>query len=177
MDPIDRRLQRYLETEALLNTFFAALDYCRSRCLPALRRAGGGRAVAACCQDRYYARCDLDHPAFVRLRQAREALYGRPQDQRRRDPVSPCEYHDPWHGCALATHKSPTCLAFLCPEGIDHLRTAFGVFTYDYAGVGGALEWILTGDLPQAAYGELQAGIRAMTARIREAGRPCVTGG
>jgi hypothetical protein len=162
----DHDLKRYLEMEALLNAFFAAFGYCAATCIPDELPKSGNRSVAGCCTQRYYARYDLDHPAFERLRQAREALYGTPAEQVRDHSVSPCEYHDPRRGCRLATHKSPTCLGFLCREAIDCLRREHGIHAYDYAGVSGALEWILTGDFTDGQYGEFREAILAMTRRL-----------
>jgi hypothetical protein len=159
---IDANLKRYLETEALLNDFFAAFDYCFSRCVAIALEQNGNRPVAACCTQAYYALYDLDHPAFVRLRQERERLYGGPEDFRWPDPVSPCPCHDPHRGCVLKTHKSPICIAFLCRPAIDCLRGEFGIYGYDYLGISYALEWILTGDLPESQYRDLRASIREM---------------
>lgn len=159
-------LNRYLSTEALLNDFFSVFDYCLSRCVAVARQENGHRPVAACCTGAYYARYDLDHPAFARLRQERERLYGRPRDHRWPDPVSPCPYHDPQRGCVLKTHKSPVCIAFLCRPAIDCLRGEFGIYQYDYLGIHYALEWILTGDLPESQYRELAASIRGMTRTV-----------
>jgi hypothetical protein len=163
---IEANLKRYLEAEALLDAFFAAFDYCLPRCVKIEMGKNGNRPVAACCTQKYYALYDLDHPAFVRLRQERERLFGRPQDHRWTNPVSACQYHNPARGCVLSTHKSPICIAFLCRRAIDCLRDDFGVYTYDYLGVYYALEWILTGDLPESQYLEFSQGIRDMTRSV-----------
>lgn len=165
---IAANLRRYLETESLLNDFFSVFDYCLSRCVAVALEQNGNRPVAACCTRKYYALYDLDHPVFVRLRQERERRYGRPQDYRWPDPVSPCPYHDPHRGCVLKTHKSPVCLAFLCRPAIDCLRGEFGIYDYDYLGIHYALEWILTGDLPHGQYLALTESIRKMTRAVSE---------
>jgi len=168
MDGVAHNLKRYLAAEQRLNAFFAALNYCLPRCIAVQKLKNGNRPVAACCQNKYYAICDLPHPAFERLRQERERRFGRPEAHVWANPVSPCPYHNPDHGCVLATHKSPICLAFLCREGIDHLRSRYGIYTYDYLGFHYALEWILTGDLPEKDYAEFMASMTAMTARVRQ---------
>jgi hypothetical protein len=168
MDDVESHLNRYLLAEQKLNEFFAALDYCLPRCIAVAKRNNGNRPVAACCQNKYYSICDLPHPSFERLRQEREKRYGRPEDHAWADPVSPCHYHDPENGCLLATHKSPICLAFLCREGIDHLRGRYGIYTYDYLGFYYALEWILTGDLPDKDFKEFVASITAMAAKVKQ---------
>lgn len=167
MHDTELNLARYLETERLLNAFFTAFDYCLPRCVALERRRNGGRAVAACCTRGYYCCNDLDHPAFARLRAEREARYGKPQAHRWENPVSPCPYHNPEQGCSLATHKSPTCLSYLCPSGIDCLRGEFGIYEYDYLGVYHALEWILTGALPSRQRIEFNQSIVAMTVRVQ----------
>jgi hypothetical protein len=163
----DHNLHRYLETEGLLNAFFSAFGYCRSRCIPSEPAEGGARSLAGCCTRRHFLIHDLEHPSFGRLRRERERRYGRPEDHRRSAPASPCEYHDSATGCRLATHKSPVCLAFLCPEAIAALRGEFSLFTYDYLGVYYALEWILTGDLPELHYRQFRKGILEMTAAVQ----------
>jgi len=163
---IESNLKRYLETERLLNTFFSAFDYCLSNCIQPALQKNGHRPVAACCTKKYYASEDLDHPAFERLRQERERLFGKPQDHSWPNPVSPCEYHNPFRGCLLSSHKSPICLAFICPEGIDCLRKHHGIYGYDYLGVYYALEWILTGDLPEQHYLEFKESIITMTKKF-----------
>lgn len=167
MNDPEINLKRYLDTEGLLNRFFAAFDYCLSRCIQPALTANGNRPVAACCKKKYYMLYDLDHPAFERLRQERERLYGEPAQHHWVDPVSPCEYHNPRTGCLLATHKSPICLAFFCREGIDTLRSDYGIFTYDYLGVNYALEWILTGDFSDHHYREFRQSIVDMTEKVK----------
>jgi hypothetical protein len=85
-------LERYLETEAILNALFASFDYCR-QCIAAEVEVNGHHPTAACCKNKYYALYDLDHPAFDLLREERQKRYGRPGDHRWEKPVSPCEYH------------------------------------------------------------------------------------
>ena len=163
---IETNLKRYLDTEGLLNHFFARFSYCASMCIkPAVAR-NGTEPVTACCGKKYYMRYDLDHPAFDLLRQERQRLYGKPEGRNRTDSDSPCEYHDPKAGCLLTTHKSPTCLAFLCPEAIQALRTKYGIYAYDYLGVSHALEWILTGDFPDHHFDAFRESILDMTKRV-----------
>lgn len=172
MKDIERNLERYLEMETLLNAFFAAFDFCVPACIDIEMEKNGQRPVAACCKDKYYSKCDLDHPAYRRLRQEREARFGRPYEHTWTDPVSPCEYHNPANGCLLATHKSPICLGFLCPKGVERLRAGYGIYAYDYLGVYYALEWILTGDLPEDQYRGFRASIFDMTRRVKNGNHP-----
>ncbi|RJQ85428.1 MAG: hypothetical protein C4519_03395 [Desulfobacteraceae bacterium] len=166
MSAIEKNLQRYLEAEILLQSFFATFNYCWEKCVAPELIKNGSKPFAACCQERYHSICDLDHPAFDRLREEREQLFGKPADHTWENSVSPCEYHNPNRGCLLATHKSPICISFLCRKGIDALREEHGIYAYDYLGAYYALEWILTGDLPDSQYLEFSAGIREMTERI-----------
>ena len=167
MNPIDSNLARYLELELLLNEFFAAFNFCYDRCITLKRMQNSGLPVAACCMDRYYILFDLDHAAFERLRREREKLYGKPAEHVWLNPTSPCEYHDPESGCILKSHKSPTCLAFLCRKAIDRLRTDFDIYFYDYLGVNYALEWVLTGILSQRECLELENAILTATRKIK----------
>jgi len=159
-------LRRYLEVERLLKVFFSSFDYCLSKCIKPELRKNGDRPVAACCTKPYYSLMDLEHPAFERLKQERETLFGRPEDYSWENAVSPCGYHNPAKGCLLETHKSPVCIAFLCPGGIDLLRNRYGVYGYDFSGIYYALEWILTGDFPDRQYCEFKDGINTMTVKI-----------
>ncbi len=163
---IEGSLKRYLEIETLLNAFFASFDYCLSRCIAPELRRNGNQPVAACCTKKYYSAHDLAHPAFDLLKQERERRFGRPEDFSWGNPVSPCEYHNPERGCLLSTHKSPVCLSFICPQGIDFLRSRYGIYGYDFSGVYYALEWILTGDLPENGYLDFTAGILEMTDKV-----------
>jgi hypothetical protein len=167
MADIEKNLSRYLKTETLLNSFFSSLNFCLSACIGPELQKNGNQPVAACCQKKYHVVCDLPHPAFERLREEREKLYGRPQDHFRENPVSPCEYHNPVEGCLLTTHKSPICLAFFCRKGIAFLRNNYNIITYDYLGVYYALEWILTGDLPDNQYLEFRDSILGMLERLK----------
>ena len=169
MNAIESNLARYLELERLLNEFFSAFNFCYDRCLKQERMQNGGLPVAVCCGDKYYVLFDLVHPAFERLRRERERLYGKPWEHVRMNPVTPCEYHDPENGCILKSHKSPTCLAFLCRKAIDRLRTEFDIYFYDYLGVNYALEWVLTGTLSEREYLELERDLLAAITKVKKA--------
>jgi len=160
-------LKRYLETESLLNNFFARFDYCASRCIEPAAEKSGTASATVCCQNKYYDIYDLDHPAFDLLRRERQRLYGIP-DGTGSGSDSPCEYHNPETGCLLKTHKSPTCLAFLCPEAMEALRNECGIYAYDYIGVYYALEWILTGDFPDHHYEAFRESIVDMTQKVKD---------
>ncbi len=108
----------------------------------------------------------MEHPVFEVLKAEREKLYGRPEDHSFKNPVSPCEYHNPKTGCVISTHKSPICLAFMCRESIDELRQKYNIFEYDYLGVNYALEWILTGDFSEKDYLEFTKSIINMKEKI-----------
>ena len=171
MDTIGKRLNRYLETETLLNRFFSLFDYCLSHCVKPELEKNADQSFAACCKNKYYTVCDLENPAYDLLREEREMRFGKPENYTWENPVSPCEYHNPSAGCVLTTHKSPICLAFFCRKGIDHLRARFGIYTYDYLGFYYALEWILTGDLPEGQYIDFIKSIEEMIERIERACR------
>ncbi|TWI66903.1 hypothetical protein LZ24_02860 [Desulfobotulus alkaliphilus] len=158
-------LQRYLKTESLLHHFYTFFDYCSRVCIPKLIAASPGKPVAACCKDRYYQVYDLDHPSFDLLRRERESLYGSPADQPENSGVSPCEYHTAT-GCLLKDHKSPVCLSFMCRPAIDALREKHGIYTYDYLGFNYALEWILTGDMPEKEWRTFYESLEDMIRKI-----------
>lgn len=164
---IEKNLNRYLETETLLNDFFNAFDYCIKKCIAVEIAKNNGRPVSACCKDRYHCISDLDHPAFSLLRNEREIRYGKPEGQVNTYPVSPCEYHSP-REYRLTTHKSPICLSFMCRKSTYFLRETFGIYTYDYLGIYYALEWILTGDFSDESYNEFRKSIVSMTQRVKE---------
>ena len=170
MDPIESSLARYLKLERLLNDFFAAFNFCYRGCVKLKQMQNGGLPVAVCCMDKYYVLFDLDHEAYEQLRRERERLYGKPCEHTWINPVSPCEYHDPAKGCILKSHKSPTCIAFLCRKAIDRLRTEFDIYFYDYLGVTYALEWVLIGILSEGEYRELENDILTAITKISNAG-------
>ncbi|MEW6076462.1 MAG: hypothetical protein AB1724_01475 [Thermodesulfobacteriota bacterium] len=165
MSDIHANLERYLDAEAILNTFFVSFDFCR-QCIAAEMEANGHQPTAACCKNKYYALYDLDHPAFDLLRAERQKRYGSPEDHCRENPVSPCEYHDPARGCLLTTYKSPICLSFLCREAIDALRTIHGIYAYDYLGVHYALELILTGGFTADQYRQFRDSLLEMVRKV-----------
>ena len=169
MNPVESNLARYLKLERLLNEFFAAFNFCYDRCVKLKQMQNGGLPVAVCCMDRYYVLFDLEHAAYEQLRRERERIYGKPGEHTWMNPVSPCEYHDSERGCILKTHKSPTCIAFLCRKAIDRLRSEFDIYFYDYLGVTYALEWVLTGILSEQEYRELETEIRNAITKIKSA--------
>lgn len=154
-------LERYLDIERLLHEFYGYFDYCAAVCIPKLIALSGGNPVTACCKDRYYTVYDLDHPAFDLLREARESLYGKPEDQNDASGASPCEYHTR-SGCKLESHKSPICLSFMCRPSIGALREQHGIYTYDYLGFNYALEWILTGEMAEKDWKDFRESIVKM---------------
>ncbi|MBT8340938.1 MAG: hypothetical protein HKP58_11800 [Desulfatitalea sp.] len=166
MNAIERNIRRYLEIERLLDAFFSSFHFCHAHCIAPELRRNGNRPVAACCKDKYYQVFDLPDAAFDRLRKEREQLYGEPADHKWANAVSPCEYHDPQNGCILKSHKSPVCLAFFCRRAIEQLRTDFGIYFYDYLGMYYALEWLLTGVLPERDYLDLKQNIVAAIAAM-----------
>jgi hypothetical protein len=166
MGDIGKNLRRYLEMEALLNAFFSRFGFCWSKCIKSEIEKAGNNPVAACCTNKYYSIYDLAHPAYERLSAERKKRFGKPEDHTWINAVSVCEYHNPSKGCLLFTHKSPTCLSFMCPEGIRCLRNAYGIYTYDYLGVYFALDWILTGIFSEDQYLEFKHGILDMTAKV-----------
>lgn len=150
MNAFRENLKTYLEIEKILNEFFNEFHW-------------------GCCNDKYYKIHDLKHPAFELLRQEREKIYGKPPDLENSQGASSCEYRTP-EGCRLKSHKSPTCLSFLCKESIDFLRERSQVFGYDYLGIYYALEWILTGDMLGKALEEFKAGCLNMVEKVISSG-------
>ena len=166
MNEFAENIKTYLEVEETLNRFFEQFDYCVSRCIQKEQKIDRHSPSFGCCKDKYYKLHDLDHPSFELLRQGRERLYGKPEEIKPASADVFCEYHTP-KGCLLKSHKSPTCLSFLCKESIDFLRENHKLFEYDYIGVYYALEWILTGDLFGDALEEFKAGCVKMAEKIK----------
>lgn len=160
-------LERYLDIEKLLHEFYVYFDYCAAVCIPKLIALSGGKAVTACCRDRYYTVYDLDHPSFDLLREEREKRYGKPEEQNEASGQSPCEYHTDM-GCKLKSHKSPICLSFMCRPSIEALREKHGIFTYDYLGFNYALEWILTGDMKEEDWRDFRESIVKMIETVKK---------
>ena len=169
MNAFRENLKTYLEIEKILNEFFNAFHYCIINCVQKEPETALRSARRGCCNDKYYKIHDLKHPAFELLRQEREKIYGKPPDLENSQGVSSCEYHTP-EGCQLKSHKSPTCLSFLCKESIDFLRERCQVFGYDYLGIYYALEWILTGDMLGKALEEFKAGCLKMVEKVISSG-------
>lgn len=159
-------LGRYLEIEKLLHEFYVYFDYCAATCIPKLMASSEGKPVTACCRDRYYTVYDLEHPSFDLLREQREQLYGKPEEQKGASGVSPCEYHT-LTGCRLQSHKSPICLSFMCRPSIEALRREHHIYTYDYLGFNYALEWILTGDMGEKDWTDFRESILKMIETVK----------
>ena len=166
MTNTETNVSRYLNIEKKLNIFFNIFNYCFDKCIRPEITNNNGSPVSACCKDRYYKKYDLDVPACSLLKQKREKKYGTPENHSFDNPVSPCEYHNPAGGCILPTHKSPVCLAFMCSESIEELRSKYNIYGYDYLGMNYALEWILTGDFSDTDYYDLEQSIITMTKTI-----------
>jgi len=166
MNSFEENLKTYLEIEKILNEFFNEFNYCIIHCIQKEQATEPRLPRLGCCQAKYYQLHDLKHPAFELLRKERVKLYGKPEDLETPQRISSCEYHTP-QGCRLKSHKSPTCLSFLCKEGIDFLRERYRLFEYDYLGIYYALEWILTGDMFGKALEEFKAACLNMVEKIR----------
>lgn len=166
MNASTKSLETYLEVEKILNLFFESFDYCRVHCIRKEREIDPASPSFGCCKDKYYKIHDLEHPAFDLLRRERERIYGKPEEIQNPSPEGSCEYHT-LRGCLLMSHKSPTCLSFLCRESIDFLRERYKLFEYDYTGVYYALEWILTGDLHGQALEDFRSGCASMLEKIK----------
>jgi hypothetical protein len=169
MKSYKENLDNYLETEKILNEFFNEFNFCITHCIPKEIKKDRRLPSIGCCNDKYYKKHDLKHPDFELLCKERVKLYGKPEDKKNPQRVSPCEYHTP-QGCELKSHKSPTCLSFLCKEGIECLRERHQVFEYDYLGIYYALEWILTGDMSGKALDEFKTDCLNMVEKIKRNG-------
>ncbi len=166
MSKAELNLLRYLNIEEKLNAFFKVFNYCFDPCIRLEISKNNGNPVSACCKDKYYKKYDLGVPACSLLKEERQKKYGTPESYSFSNPVSPCEYHNPFSGCVLPTHKSPVCLAFMCSDSIGELRNKYTIFGYDYLGMNYALEWILTGDFSDTDYYDLEQSIITMTETI-----------
>ena len=158
-----KNLKKYLEIEFILNGFFDRFGYCITHCI----RKSGRETLPnpGCCSAPYYKEYDLNHPAFALLKQEREKRYGKPEYFKNVKRISPCEYHT-LNGCLLKTHKSPVCLGFMCKKSIYFLRDAYNIYKYDYLGINYALEWILTGDLPETDFKSFKSDCMNMLKKI-----------
>ena len=94
-----RSLGRYLEMESLLHSFFEGIGFCRENY---------GTTCNGCCNEnivlypkKYYGCWELDEE---RLR-----IYGEGDSDRG------CPYSSD-KGCVLGTHKTPKCIAYVCPQ-------------------------------------------------------------
>lgn len=94
-----RSLARYLEMESLLHSFFDGIGFCRENF---------GVTCNGCCNENivlypknYYGCWELDEE---RLR-----IYGEGDSDRG------CPYSSD-KGCVLGTHKTPKCIAYVCPQ-------------------------------------------------------------
>ena len=164
MDQIEVNLNKYLAIECILNELFKEINYCLDCCIA--KPGAFNFPNAGCCRNIYYTGYDIEHPAFDRLVSQREALYGKPSRRKWLKRISPCEYHS-LSGCILKTHKSPVCLSFFCRDGIDFLRDRYHIYVYDYLGIHYALEWILTGDLIEAAFEDFKKSCVEMVQKVK----------
>jgi hypothetical protein len=94
-----RSLARYLEMESLLHVFFQSSGFCKENF---------GRTCNGCCnenvvgyQKKTRGCCDLDAERIW--------IYGAG------DVTRGCPYSSD-KGCILETHKSPKCIAYICPQ-------------------------------------------------------------
>lgn len=102
---LSKPLARYLELESLLHDFFESTGYCRE---------SYGITCNGCCNENV-----VEYPKIItgcsELQEERIRIYGR-GDSRRGCPYSSDE------GCILKTHKTPKCIAYICPQFTTALR-------------------------------------------------------
>jgi len=99
-------LARYLELESLLHDFFEGTGYCKENY---------GITCNGCCNENV-----VLYPKSVtgcsELDAERERIYGRGDITKRSCPYSSDK------GCILQTHKTPKCIAYICPQFTRALR-------------------------------------------------------
>ena len=92
-------LSRYLEMELLLHDFFENTGYCKENY---------GRTCNGCCNENV-----VEYPKKYRgcrdLDAERLRIYGAG------DSTGGCPYSSD-KGCVLGTHKTPKCIAYVCPQ-------------------------------------------------------------
>ncbi len=140
-------LKNYLECEELLNDFFKELGYCRSDCFLDYD--------VRCCKKNYFGTKRL----LEELHNERLKKYGIPAEK-----IRECSYHTE-KGCLLETHKSPTCLAWVCNSLEEYLHS-IGV-EYYLVDIRFSLMQILRNELGQDEIICFKQNIKNMTKKIK----------
>ena len=100
-------LARYLELELLLHNFFESTGYCRDNY---------GRTCNGCCNENVVL-FPKNISGCRELDVERASIYGSG------DYTRGCPYSSD-KGCILETHKSPKCIAYICPNFTRALNEA-----------------------------------------------------
>ncbi len=130
---LERGLEDYLECERLLTIFFVGVNYCIPECLS--QKVGKYRermdmpgdptqfpGNMGCCPYDEFKHSNYESIADRTLLERRRIeKYGEPDDN-----SAVCGYHAK-DGCILKDHKSPICLAYVCPEFADFVHERYGI--------------------------------------------------
>jgi len=143
-------IKRYLDVEKLFQEFFAAWNYCATKC-----HVEGN--VGCCDFDHFRLGYNLGKDFVTRFEAQRDKLYGRRPSLTERQ--FPCFYSS-CQGCKLKTHRAPKCYAYICVPMRDELRKKYGI-EIDYEQMMNCLERILSGELLDSEFSFLKQKIEA----------------
>ncbi len=143
-------LTAYLACEEMLNSFFGKVNFCTENCLSKpigmyrvkMEMPGDPTKFPGnigCCPRDYFRfgnYPDIEDRSL--LERKREEKYGLPNENK-----ASCGYHTQ-EGCALKTHKSPICIAYLCEDLVQHLDKKYGI-DYSPSEIEKNLELIVAG--------------------------------
>jgi|TARA_B100002003_G_C13946281_1_gene458996 hypothetical protein len=170
---LEKGLEYYLECEKLLNDFFSQIDFCLSQCISQpigkyrVRMDMPGdptqfQGNVGCCP--YSQFNDSNHSTITDmslLENRRLEKYGKPHED-----SSACGYHNS-EGCALKDHKSPICLAYVCPEFAYQVHEKYGI-RYSQDKIEHDLELILTGNQSSEDIRKFQDKIEGFINKIKK---------
>jgi len=149
---IERRLNQYLECEALLKQFFRQVDYCRPNCITQSISRYSKKdeipGIVGCCSDDAYMEKHNPSVDFAPLEQRRRLKYGLPENQESEIQGigrKPCRYHT-IEGCVLEDYKPPICVSYVCGDFVVYLANTFGI-VYDWKNVCETMANILDGQI------------------------------
>lgn len=130
---LDKGLEDYIECEMLLNAFFAEVNYCIPECISqeigkytARMEMPGDPTqfpgnIGCCPYDMFEHSNYASISDRTLLDRKRLEKYGEPKQN-----SSTCGYHGE-SGCVLSDHKSPVCLAYVCPEFINFVYRKYNI--------------------------------------------------
>ncbi len=165
-------LQDYLTCEKILNELFTKFDFCQKKCfskdigLYRTRMDFPGDPikfpgyVGCCSEDGFLIINDVHAADRTLLDDQRTKIYGGPNEESRY-----CGYHTAG-GCRLNSHKSPTCLAYVCPTFASFLNKKKGI-NYPNGEIEKSLELILAGKKSTAEVLEFQNQLKDLVNKVK----------